>query len=96
MIVLLTMGLNVPAADAQEGEAYTYTVVGGTDQPITYPDQTVDGFVFSDLSFRSRYPDGMEFRATITAPDGVEIDRVSLPAAFTLTGKNANPATVRP
>ena len=96
LLLLLVVSLIVPAAQAQDGEAYTYTVVGGTDQPITYPDQTVDGFVFSDLSFRSHYPDGMEFRATITPPEGVEIDRVSLPATFTITGKSANPASVRP
>src|SRR5512138_442753 len=88
LLALLITGLVMLVSYAQEGSPYTYTVVGGVDQPISYPDQTVNGFSFSNLSFRSRYPDGMEFRATITPPEGVEIDRVSLPAAFVVTGKS--------
>jgi hypothetical protein len=94
-IILLGLILAfVPASYAQDG--YTYTIVGGTDDPLTYTDHTVDGFIFSDLTFRSNYPDGMEFRATITPPDGVDIDRISLSYTFTISGKRGNPAAVRP
>jgi hypothetical protein len=82
----------LPTSFAQEG--YSVTIVGGVDAVQSYPDQTVEGFTFSDLTFRSRYPEGMELTATITPPEGVTISEVRLPYVFTNTGNRGNIATV--
>lgn len=81
----------VPAAVAQDGGAVPVTVVGGVDEPQTYPDQAIDGFTFTDMAYRSLYPSGMQFTATITPPEGAEIDRVTLFYTFA-TGKGGRVA----
>ena len=73
-VTVLLAGL-LPAA-AQDD--YQYTVVGGVDAPQEYADQTVEDFTFTNHSYRSLYPGGLEFRVTITPPEGVEYDRVTL------------------
>ena len=97
-MILWVMGLMlalVPSSYAQDMSDYVYTIVGGEDQPIRYPDHVVESVTFADLVFRSHYPDGMEFRATIILPEGVEIDRVNLPYTFTVSGQAGNTASVR-
>jgi len=84
LIVVTLLAVLASSARAQEG--YTVTVVGGVDQPQTYPDQEEQGFSFTGLSYRSNYPGGMEFRAIITPPEGVTISRVTLFYTFA-TGK---------
>ncbi|MBN1681370.1 MAG: hypothetical protein JW966_13900 [Anaerolineae bacterium] len=71
---------------AQDDDGYTVTVVGGEDAPQTYADQTVEGFAFTNFTYRSRYPGGMEFKVTITPPDGVSVRQVVLFYTFS-TGK---------
>jgi len=95
LLILILTGLSVPVSDAQDDSDYTYTIVGGTDQALTYPDHSVHEIRFSQLSFRSYYPDGMEFRATITPPTGVEMERVNFSADFIVTGQSTNAATIR-
>ncbi len=86
LVAVLIAGALVPASYAQDGDDYTYTVVGGEDVAQTYPDQGVAGIQFTDLTYRSLYPSGMEFKATITPPEGMEISRVTLFYTFP-TGK---------
>lgn len=88
LVLALIVGGFVPAAPvrAQDDGDYVVTVVGGKDEPQTYDDQTVDGFAFTDLTYRSLYPQGMEFHAIITPPEGVTIDQVTLFYTFA-TGK---------
>lgn len=85
-LLLVLAALWVPGALAQDSGEYTYTVVGGKDEPQTYPDQEVDGFTFTNFSYRSNYPSGMEFRVTITPPEGVTFNQVTLFYTFA-TGK---------
>ncbi|HEX3052938.1 MAG TPA: hypothetical protein VHP83_19925, partial [Aggregatilineaceae bacterium] len=74
---------------------YTVTVVGGQDEPQTYPDQEVEGFQFTDQAYRSLYPYGLEFKATIVPPAGVSYSSVTLFYTFSNSGKtgriNAEP-----
>jgi hypothetical protein len=85
LLVVISAGLLIaPAAvTVAQDDDFTYTVVGGVDEPQTYPDQTVEGVTFSDLHYRSLFPFGMEFKAIITPPAGQAIDQVTLgdPAA---------------
>jgi hypothetical protein len=69
-----------------QGDEYVYTIVGGKEEPQTYEDQTVDGFSFINFTYRSLYPDGLEFRVTITPPEEVTYDQVILFYTFS-TGK---------
>ena len=84
IVLILLCTIALPAARAQDGT--TVTVVGGVDQPQTYPDQAQQGFSFTGQTYRSLYPGGMEFKAIITPPEGVTISRVTLFYAFA-TGK---------
>ncbi|MBI5958490.1 MAG: hypothetical protein HY866_07145 [Chloroflexi bacterium] len=89
IVFVLVLGTGVfatssPLARAQDD--YTYTVVGGVDEPQTYPDQEVDGIRFTALAYRSLYPGGMEFTATITPPEGVTVSGATLFYTFA-TGK---------
>lgn len=76
------------ASFAQDGgdDDYVYTVVGGEDESVTYDDQEVDGFTITDYTYRSLYPLGFEFKATITPPEGVSIQQVTMFYTF-VTGK---------
>ena len=50
LIMLPVMGLMlalVPLSYAQDRSEYVYTIVGGEDQPISYPDHAVEGITFS-------------------------------------------------
>ncbi|NDJ78292.1 MAG: hypothetical protein GYB65_18745 [Chloroflexi bacterium] len=85
--VLLAISLLLPAASfAQDGDDYTFTIVGGVEEPQTYADQEVEGIQFTTMTYRSLYPSGLEFRATITPPEGVTISQVTLFYTFA-TGK---------
>jgi hypothetical protein len=95
LIALVLIAAPGAGACAQDGGGdYTYTIVGGQDEPQTYADQTVDGFTFTHFTYRSLYPAGLEFKVTITPPPGVEINQVKLFYTFS-TGKggrvNAEP-----
>ena len=68
------------------------SIVGGTDASLAYEDQTVEGFVFTTMAFRSTYPTGMIFTATITPPETVTVQKVSLEYTFTNTGSRGEPA----
>jgi hypothetical protein len=83
-LTLIASGV-APAALAQD-DTYTVTIVGGVDEPQSYEDQSIDGFTITDFSYRSLYPGGMEFKATITPPEGVSINQVTLFYTFA-TGK---------
>lgn len=86
-LALATTGVFAPQlALAQDDGAYSFTVVGGKDEPQSYPDQTVDGIQFTNFTYRSLYPGGMEFKVIITPPEGVTIDQVTLFYSFS-TGK---------
>jgi hypothetical protein len=89
-LVLVTGAVGAPATvtQAQDGGEYTYSVVGGVDLMRTYPDHTVDGFEFTNLTYHSNYPRGLEFRATITPPEGVTYNQVMLVYTFS-TGKRS-------
>jgi hypothetical protein len=92
VVMTLVIGpLAVRSSQAQGDDEYTVTVVGGVDQSEAFDDQTVDGFAFSGMDYRSNYPSGMEFRVTITAPEGVTVDRVTLFYTFS-TGKTGRVA----
>jgi hypothetical protein len=92
----LVLGAVVPVTTyAQDGDDdYTYTIVGGVEEPQTYTDQEVDGFTFTNMTYRSLYPCGLEFKVTITPPEDATITQVKLYYTFT-TGKpgrvNADP-----
>lgn len=88
VVVMLTGGLfSQQVTYAQDGEStYTVAVVGGKDESQTYADQEVDGFQFTDMTYRSLYPSGMEFKATIVPPEGMQIEQVTLFYTFS-TGK---------
>ncbi|NDJ85348.1 MAG: hypothetical protein GYB66_05645 [Chloroflexi bacterium] len=62
------------------GDDFTYTVeqVSMADAPILFDDQEVDGFSFTDFSYVTRYPAGLDFTATITPPEDVEIVSINL------------------
>jgi hypothetical protein len=83
-----------PVTRAQDGGDYTVTVVGGVDTPLTYDDQTVEGFTFSDMTFQSSYPTGMTFTVAVTVPENVTIRDVALEYTFTNTGSRGQPAEV--
>lgn len=85
---VLVMSIPVSTLHAQDNNGYTYTVVGGKDEPQTYLEQEVDGFFFTHFTYRSLYPSGMEFRVTITPPEGITYDQVTLFYTFT-TGKRS-------
>lgn len=53
-----------------------------TDDPITFPDQEVDGFSFANSTYITRYPLGLDFTITITPPEDVEILSVNLVYRF--------------
>lgn len=53
-----------------------------TDDPITFPDETLDGFAITHFTYVTRYPLGLEFAATITPPEGVEVLSVNLMYRF--------------
>jgi hypothetical protein len=98
-LAVIISGLALPAgltpvSYAQDGDGYNYTIVGGVDEPQAYADQTVEGFEFTDFTYRSLYPSGMEFVVTITPPEDVTINSVTLFYTFS-TGKpgrvNAEP-----
>jgi hypothetical protein len=91
IILALILGVGLPPhpgapALAQDSAGYTYTTVGGTDEPQAYPDQVIKGFTFTAFTYRSLYPAGMEFKAIITPPQGVTINQVTLFYTFA-TGK---------
>lgn len=92
-VVALALLMGALPVTAQ-GDDFRYTVVGGKDEAQSYPDQQVNGYSFTGLSFRSRYPAGLEFRALITPPDGTTIERVILYYTFA-TGKGGR-ITARP
>lgn len=99
LLLFLTMSASIlwitaPNTRAQEDSGYTVTTVGGTDTPITYDDQAVAGFSFTDMSFRSTYPTGMIFTVTITPPETATIQQVSLAYTFSNTGSRGEPAEV--
>ncbi len=85
-LMLVLSGLAPAAPVLAQGDEVAVTVVGGRDEPQAYPDQTVDGFAFTDLTYVSHYPQGMEFRAIITPPEGVVVNHVTLFYTFS-TGK---------
>ena len=88
IVLTLAAGL-IPqlSVQAQDGDdEYVFEIVGGKDESQVYPDQEVDGFQFTEMTYRSLYPGGMEFKAVITPPEGVEIGQVTLFYAFS-TGK---------
>ncbi len=88
-LALIAGGLaGVPVAQAQDGGGYTVTVVGGVEQVQTFPDQEVNGYTFSDISFVSHYPEGGDLTVTITPPDGVTVDTVMTNALLSTTGVN--------
>lgn len=87
----LTLGSSGTLLSFAQEDDYTYTIVGGVDSPETYPDQTVEGFTFTNLTYRSLYPGGLEFKATITPPEGVEYSSVTLFYTFA-TGKQSRVA----
>ena len=76
VVVLLLVGSAGLAQD--DGADYVFTVVGGEDESVTYADQSVDGFNITDFTYRSLYPLGFEFKATITPPEGVAVRQVTL------------------
>lgn len=84
--LLLALMLLIPAALAQEGDKYTYTVVGGEEQNQVYDDQEIEGFTISNFTYRSLYPFGLEFKATITPPEDVTIASVTMFYSFTNSG----------
>jgi len=98
LVTFCALGLSLflgalPPAIAQDGD-YTFTIVGGKEEPQTYPDQAVDGFLFTNMAYRSLYPSGLEFKATIIPPEGATIERVILFYTFA-TGKGGR-ITARP
>lgn len=61
-----------------ENLEYTLETVALTADPIVFDDQTVDGYVFSNMTYVTQYPQGMQFTATITPPEGREILAVNV------------------
>ena len=94
LMIVITLMLPVSSAWGQGDDTYTVTVVGGVDQSESFDDQTVEGFQFTELSYQSNYPSGMELRATIIPPEGVTVDRVTLFYTFS-TGKTGRMAAER-
>jgi len=99
LILILAMSvstilMSTPITHAQDNNGYTVTTVGGTDTPINFDDQTIAGFSFTDMSFRSTYPTGMTFTVAITPPQNATIQQVSLAYTFSNTGSRGEPAEV--
>ncbi|MCB9436003.1 MAG: hypothetical protein H6673_03305 [Anaerolineales bacterium] len=57
---------------------YTFDTVQMTADPIVYDDQTVDGFTFTDFTYTTRYPLGLDFTVKITPPPDFTEDIVSV------------------
>jgi len=93
-VLALTLLLAGALPAAAQGDDFAYTVVGGKDEPQSYPDQQVNGYSFTGMTYRSRYPAGLEFRVIITPPEGTTIERVILYYTFA-TGKGGR-ITARP
>lgn len=95
VVLILVVGSLFPHTISAQ-EEYPVSLVGGVDDIQSYADQTVEGFLFGALTFRSQYPEGMVLTATITPPEGVTVSEIRLPYVFTNTGNRGNTATVSP
>lgn len=84
---LLAVPFTASSTRAQSDDL-VYTIVGGQDESQTYSNQEIAGFSFTNATYRSLYPSGMEFVVTITPPEGVTIDQVTLFYTFS-TGKSS-------
>jgi hypothetical protein len=56
--------------------------VAMTADPIIFDDQEVDGFHFTNFTYTTRYPFGLDFTVTITPPPDVEVLSVNLVYRF--------------
>lgn len=81
-LCLSILFLMIGSQGLAQGDDFTYTIVGGKEEPVTYDDQVVDGVTITNFTYRSRYPLGFEFTATITPPDDADIERVTLFYSF--------------
>jgi hypothetical protein len=57
---------------------YTLEQISMAADPIRFDDQTVDGYTFSNSTYVTRYPRGMEFTVTVTVPADRSILGVTL------------------
>lgn len=48
--------------------SYTFDKVQMTDDPIVFEDQDIDGFIFTDFTYITRYPMGLDFTVKIAPP----------------------------
>lgn len=71
---------------------YTLEKIAMTADLIVFDDQTVDGYTFTNFTYVTRYPTGMEFTATITPPEGREILGVNLLHVSAGGGRGRAPA----
>ncbi len=69
----------LPVADSF---SFDFQRVNYTDDPIIFEDQEIDGITVSDFAYVTHYPEGLEFTATITLPDGVEAQSITLVYRF--------------
>lgn len=57
---------------------YTIEEVVASADALEFSDQEVDGFSFTNMSYVSRYPQGLDWKVTITPPEDEEIIAVTL------------------
>lgn len=69
--------LPTPSPEPIEELVYTFSVVGGDDQTLTFDHGTVDGITLGESTVTSHYPRGMVFTLAPNSPNG-EIEDVIL------------------
>ncbi len=62
--------------------AFTLETLSMTDDSIHFDDQEIDGFQFTDFTYVTHYPLGLEFTATITPPEDAEVVSINLVYRF--------------
>lgn len=58
--------------------SYTVETVRYTDEVVTFADQTIDGFSFTDFTYVTQYPRGLEFSVQIDMPEDIDVASVNL------------------
>ncbi|MCI0714583.1 MAG: hypothetical protein L0154_30795 [Chloroflexi bacterium] len=53
-----------------------------SDEPVMFDDIEVDGYVFSVITYQTRYPRGLEFTFKVTPPEGVDLQSVNVKHEF--------------
>ncbi len=71
---------NLPTATFLPVDDLEYTIeeVVASSDPINFDDQEIGGFSFTNFTYESLYPRGLDFKVTITPPTDEEIIAVTL------------------